>query len=103
MPDKARRKPVRTPADYLHITLRPEDGARARAQAERFGMTLSAYIGALVRGDAPAPMPASFARLGGCIVEAIAALEQPSPEVPAAIGLLREAQGYGVAFTRELL
>jgi hypothetical protein len=57
----------------------------------------------LIRGEKRFPIPASHARMGGCILDAIWALEQPTPNVAEAIRLLRQAQALGVEFARAQL
>lgn len=101
MPDQRRRKPVRAPADTPHVSFSLADGALARRRAEQSGLTLGAYFAALLHGATPPVMPASFARLGTCVVEALHALEnETSPAALEAVRLLREAQGHGAAIAR---
>ena len=97
------RKPVRAPHETLYVRLAPADAARARAQAAHAGKSMGDYIAARIRDDALLPMPPSQARLGGCILDAIAALEQPAPDTAAAIASLREAQRLGAEFARAYL
>jgi hypothetical protein len=66
-------------------------------------MTMAEYLTLLVRGDTPLPIPASHARIGGCILDAIAVLDQPEPDAAAAIAHLREAQRLGAEFARGYL
>jgi hypothetical protein len=100
---KTRRRPTRAPADNLGVALSPEAGARARAAASDYGMTLSRYIESLVLGEKRFPIPASHARLGGCLLDALWALEQPAPNVSEAVRQLRAAQALGAAFARDQL
>jgi hypothetical protein len=100
MPSDGSRKPVRSEHDHLHLLLTPEDGARARARAAHYGMSLAEYVTALVRGDKLAPMPGCFAQLGACIAEAIAALDKDAPtldDIDEARRLLSEARQHGAS------
>lgn len=99
----ASQKPVRTQHETLYARLSPKDAERARSRAAHFGMTMADYLTALVRGDEPFPIPASHIRMGGCIVDAIAALRQTEPDIADAIRLLREAQRLGMEFERAFL
>jgi hypothetical protein len=103
MSTKTKRKPQRAPHDQLTLLLSPEDGARARGAAADYGMTLTEYVATLIRGEQRFPVPASHARLGGCILDAVWALEQPEPNVAEAVRLLREAQRFGAEFARAQL
>ena len=96
-------KPVRARHETLYARLSPEDTTRARTRAAHYGLTMAAYLTTLVRGDTPLPIPASHARLGACIVDAIAALDRPAPDTAAAITQLREAQRLGAEFARAYL
>jgi hypothetical protein len=100
MPSNGSRKPVRTEHDHLHLLLTPEDGARARARAAHYGMSLRDYATALIRGDKPTPMPGAFAQLGACISEAIAALDKDAPtpdDIDEVRRLLSEARQHGAS------
>jgi hypothetical protein len=99
----SKKPPVRARHETLYARLSPEDTERARNRAAHFGMTMADYLTALVRGDEPFPIPASHVRLGGCVVDAIAVLSRPEPDVATAIRLLREAQRLGAEFERAYL
>jgi hypothetical protein len=96
---KTKKRPTRSPADNLGVALSPEAGARARAATANYGMTLSRYIESLVLGEQRIPLPASHARIGGCIMDALWALEQPEPNVAEAVRLLRTMQRLQVEFS----
>jgi hypothetical protein len=110
MSQPSRKPPVRSAADNIGIALSPAAGARARAAAAHYrseqgdkGGTISAYFEALVMGQEMFPIPASHASLGACVLDALAALGRPEPDVPEAIRLLREAQRLGAEFGRAYL
>ncbi len=95
---KARRA-VRSTAQVI-LSLKPVDAERFRVSAKHYGMSLSSYLAALVNGEQRIPLPSSHARIGACIVSAIAELQRPTPNSAGAIELLREAQALGVEFAR---
>jgi hypothetical protein len=95
-----KKVPVRAPHETLYARLSPEDTERAKLRAAFLGQTMTEYIGSLIRGDKPFPIPASHARLGACVLDAIAALQRPEPDVASAIKSLREAQRLGAEFAR---
>jgi hypothetical protein len=79
------------------------DGKHARDMAARYGMTITAYFTALVRGETPAPMPAAFAQLGNCVSGAIAVLDCDPPDTDEAKRLLTAARAHGAQLGREWL
>jgi hypothetical protein len=98
---KARRA-VRS-TTQVALSLKPVDAERFRTSAKHYGMSLAAYLVALVNGEQRVSFPSSHARIGACIVGAIAELQRPTPNPAGAIVLLREAQGLGVDFARNFL
>lgn len=97
------RKRLRAQTDNLYLALAPEDGERARANAARCGMSLTAYMTALVRGNELAPMPAAFSQLGACVSEALAALDRKPIDITEMRRLLTLARRYGAEIGREWL
>jgi hypothetical protein len=101
MPTRQTRKVTRAPHDAVSFRLAPGDGARLRERAKHYQCkTLSEYVTLLVTGRPLAPMPVDFARLGACVTQALAALNEPTPDVREAARLLYDAQSYGAAVAR---
>ncbi len=101
METKARRA-VRSTKQII-LSLKPAVAERFRASAQHYGMSLSSYLAALVNGEQLVPFPAAHARIGACVVNAIAELQQTRANPAGAIAMLREAQGLGAEFARAYL
>jgi hypothetical protein len=93
--------PNRAPHDRIQLMPSPEDGERIRSKAARYGMSLTDYVTALVRGETLTPMPAAFSQLGACISNAIAALDRE--DMPEVRRLLTLARKHGADVGREWL
>src|SRR5664280_871327 len=101
METKARRE-VRSTTQVI-LSLKPDDAERFRASAKTLrdeSFRLPNYLAAPLNGEELLPIPPTHARIGNCIVSAIAELQRPSANLPGAIALLCEAQGFGVEFAR---
>ncbi len=96
------RRAVRSTTQVI-LSLRPADAERFRASAKHYGMSLSSYLAALVNGEERFPLPSPHARIGACIVGAIADLQRPRANLAEVIAVLREAQALGVEFARAYL
>jgi hypothetical protein len=83
MAAKARAKRMLA-TERLELTLAPNDVERARRAAAQNGLTVSAYLGALIRGEPIVPRPAAqlqeLALIANRIASALAALAADAAE-----------------------
>jgi len=105
--DKSKRKPLRLPNARTTLRLDRELDERMRHNASRMGLTVTDYLGALIRGEKSIALPAAegqcLALVGNRIARTLALLHEETVIVGEVVGLLREAQRINVEYTRHLL
>jgi hypothetical protein len=107
--DKSKRKPLRLPNARTTLRLDRELDERMRHNASRMGLTVTDYLGALIRGEKPIAPPAAegqcLALIGCRVAGALALIYRTEVELDRdkLREVLQDVQRLNVEYTRNLL